>query len=67
MAQVIEDQESPIWKKLYKLWIQQGKPGWVVLGGGDQYRVLRPDDDNIKFEKGSGFDDYYGSQSKGVG
>lgn len=64
---IVEDKDSPLWRKLYRLWIQQGQPGWVILPGGDQYKVLRPNDEEVKFEKSSGFDDYYSSQSKGVG
>lgn len=64
---VIENKDDPTWQKLYKLWVEQGKPGWVILAGGAQYKVLRPDDENIKFERASGFDDFYTSQSKGTG
>lgn len=63
---LIDDKESPIWQKLYKAWLAQGKPGTVVIGG-TQYKVLRPNDDDIKFDPKGGFDSYYGSQSKGLG
>lgn len=66
MSTIIDDKNSELWKRLYKLWLKQGKPGWVVLRGGDQYRVLHPGDDAVKFERSSGFDAYYGSQSKGA-
>jgi len=61
----IAKEDGGMWEKLYKAWLEQGKPGWVLLGGS-QYRVLHPNDDDVKFEPRSGFDSYYGSQSKGL-
>lgn len=63
---VIEDKESPIWQKLFQIWRQQKEPGTVVLGGV-HYKVLRPNDEDVKFVQQGGFDSYYGSQSKGLG
>lgn len=51
------------WKRLHTAWIEQGKKGYVVLPGGDQFRVLKPDDDTVLFEIQSGLDDMYASRS----
>ena len=64
MAEVIRKDDDQ-WEKLHKMWIQSGKPGYVVIGGTN-YRVLIPDEDNIAFEVQSGFDTHYGSQSRGL-
>jgi hypothetical protein len=66
VPQLISDKNDPQWQRLYKEWLQQDKPGHVVIGG-KQYRVLHPSDEEVKFELSGGFDHYYGSQSKGVG
>jgi hypothetical protein len=65
MGTVIDDQEHPLWKKLYSIWVAEKKPGWVLLGG-EQWKVLQPGDDKVTFEKRSGFDEYYGSQTRGL-
>jgi len=47
MADIIE-QGNPLWEVLYKIWIDQRKPGYV--NHGDMlYRVMHPSDDDIKF------------------
>jgi hypothetical protein len=67
MAEVIrKDEPNPkLWERLHKTWIAERKPGYVMLGG-QSYRVLHPDEDNIAFVPQGGFDDSYGSQSRGL-
>jgi hypothetical protein len=65
MGQTVREGD-PLYEKLYTLWLEQGKPGWVVRSGGDQWKALQPGDDEVIFEKRGGFDDYYGSHSRGI-
>lgn len=60
---IIEDKNTEMWKKLYRAWVAQGKPG-VVIVASQEYRVLRPNDEEVKFVPSGGFDQNYGSRSK---
>ncbi len=61
------NKEDPNWERLYRLWKEQpGEPGIVIIPGGESYRVLRPSDEDIIFEKMSGFDEMYSSLTKGM-
>jgi len=62
MSNVI-DKTSPEWEVLYKLWVSQGKPGWLATDSGFTYQVLQPSDDDIKFAPKGAFDELYGSNS----
>lgn len=64
MTEVIRKDDER-WSRLFEMWMQQDKPGYVVIGGTN-YRVLIPDEENIAFEVQSGFDQHYGSQSRGL-
>lgn len=57
------EQGNPQWEAIYKLWIEEKQPGYVVMPGGQQYRVLHPDDDTVKFELMEGIDSLYNSRS----
>jgi hypothetical protein len=65
MADHIIRKDHPMWERLYKTWVETRKPGYVVIGSKN-YRVLIPDEDNVAFEPQSGFDQHYGSQSRGL-
>lgn len=54
------------WESLYREWLSQKKPGYLSLLNGTVYRVLQPSDDDVKFLRRGGFDDMYGSQSRGT-
>ncbi len=60
-----EEDNEELWTKLHKTWLSERKPGYVILGG-ITYRVLIPDEDHIAFDPQSGFDQHYGSQSRGL-
>lgn len=60
------EEGNPLWAKLLALWMEDGREaGWVTLGG-QQFKVLRPSDEEIKFVLESGFDGQYGSTTKGL-
>lgn len=42
------DKTNPLWEVLYKIWLEQRKPGYVNLGE-TLYKVLRPSDENVIF------------------
>ena len=62
MAEPI-DKENASWEPLYKLWLEQGQPGWLSGPDGVTYLVLRPSDDDVKFAPKGAFDELYGSSS----
>jgi hypothetical protein len=62
MAELI-DSTDPQWESLYKIWLSEKKPGYVVTAGGASYRVFEPDDQNIKFQLMEGIDSNYNSRS----
>ncbi len=64
MGSVIS-KDDPDWLRLYTAWVEQKQAGWVVVGG-TQYRVLHPSDEDIAFELVAGFDEMYGSITKGM-
>ena len=43
-----------------------GKSGYVTLGSGEHFRVIKPDDDTVKFVPMGGIDNTYGSLSGGL-
>lgn len=57
------DKTDSSWEALYKLWIEQGRPGWLAGNDGVTYKVLQPSDDDIKFLPKGAFDELYSSSS----
>ena len=57
--------DNPLWEKLHAIWLSERKPGYVSMGGGEQFRVLLPGDETVLFVKQAGFDQMYGSNSAG--
>lgn len=63
MTTTIVDKTMPQWEPLYKMWLQEGKPGWLAGPDGLTYQVLKPSDDDIKFAAREGMGDMYSSSS----
>lgn len=61
MADTIS-KEDALWEVLYKIWTEQGKPGYINHGE-KLYRVLSPSDDDIKFHFAGSPDMLYESRS----
>ena len=54
---------DPQWEALFRIWIQEKKPGWVMQGGAT-YKVFQPTDDEVFFQDASGgIDPSYSSLS----
>lgn len=55
------------YEKLLAIHKADPQKGYVVAPGGAHYRVLKPDDDTVKFQPLGGIDGTYGSLSGGLG
>jgi hypothetical protein len=53
---------NPQWEVLYKIWLEQGKPGYVNQGE-ILYRVYRPSDEEVTFRSYGGPEILYESRS----
>lgn len=60
---VLIGKDDSRWEAIYKLWKEEKQPGYVVLPGGEQYRVHQPGDDTVLFELMEGIDSLYNSRS----
>jgi hypothetical protein len=57
-------ESGELYDQLIKIWLKEKKPGYVVLPGGQMYRVFQLSDQQIKFQvQGTGIDSLYGSRS----
>jgi hypothetical protein len=54
--------DNPLWEVLYKIWTEQGKPGYINHGE-ILYRVLQPSDNDIRFASQGGSEMLYESRS----
>ncbi len=54
--------DNPLWEVLYKVWLEQRKPGYVNQGEV-LYRVLTPGDDVVLFVSQGGPEMLYESRS----
>jgi hypothetical protein len=51
MARVTQESDPDFWQTLYDQWLAEGRPGWVVRGGGMQsWTVLQLVDGSIVFD-----------------
>ena len=60
------EKDDPRWESLYRTWVEEKKPGYVVTVGGASYRVLQPSDEEVKFQPMGSMDEMYGSRSTGL-
>jgi hypothetical protein len=63
VSDVIIDKTNPLWEALYKKWIAEHRPGYLVSSSGVQYRILQPSDEDIKFVQMAGIENLYSSRS----
>ena len=53
---------NPLWETLHKIWLEQGKPGYINRGD-ELFRVLTPSENVVQFHSHGGPEMLYESRS----